>query len=220
MTSPAQRWRAEALAQKQATVDKLTTNERLIMQWIEHRRELSTIQSRQAKAERKAEFLPIYQGFIEGALNSPAKLAEKDAQMLVEVLVWHIDCGLFVQALPIAKYAVTHKLAPPDRYQRQLPVIIGEEVADTALRPEAETEHLILSEYLDLLDAYDMPDIVRAKLYKAHGYALARAEIFGEALTALRHALALDDKSGVKKDIERLERTIKNNAKTTESGGQ
>ena len=66
-----------------------------------------------------------------------------------------------------------------------------------------------------------MPDVVRAKLYKAHGNALSRADILGEAVQAYRHALALDDKCGVKKDIERLERTIKNaNKNTPEFGGQ
>ena len=44
---------------------------------------------------------------------------------------------------------------------------------------------------------------------------------YDEAVQAYRHALALDDKCGVKKDIERLERTIKNAHKNTpESGGQ
>ena len=221
MTSPAERWLAEARAKQQASTDQLTTNERLVMQWIEHRRELGTIQSRQAKIERKATFLPTYQGFLDGALSATATLAEKDAQMFVEVLVWHIDCGLFEQALPLAKYAVERKLAPPDRYQRQLPVIIADEVADTALHPDANTDHLVLAEYLDVLDGSDMPDVVRAKLYKAHGNALSRADILGEAVQAYRHALALDDKCGVKKDIERLERTIKNaNKNTPEFGGQ
>ena len=221
MTSPAERWLAEARAKQQASTDQLTTNERLIMQWIEHRRDLSTIQSRQGKIERKATYLPIYEGFLSGALANTAALAEKDAQMFVEVLVWHIDCARFEQALPLAQYAIERKLAPPDRYQRQLPVIIADEIADTALHPDANTNHLILAEYLDLLDDCDMPDVVRAKLYKAHGNALARAEMPGEAVHAYKQALSFDDKCGVKKDIERLERAIKNAAKNTpESGGQ
>ena len=221
MTSPAEQWLAEARAKQQATTDQLTTTERLVMQWIEHRRELSTIQSRQAKIERKGTFLPIYQGFLDGALSATATLAEKDAQMFVEVLVWHIDCALFEPALSLARYAIERKLAPPDRYQRQLPVIIADEIADTALHPDATTEQLVLAEYLDLLDDCDIPDIVRAKLYKAHGNALVRAELPGAAVHAYRQALSFDDKCGVKKDIERLERAIKNATKNSpESGGQ
>ncbi|MBJ9626084.1 terminase, partial [Burkholderia multivorans] len=61
----------------------------------------------------------------------------------------------------------------------------------------------------------DMPDEVRAKLHKAIGYGLAASHP-ASALDHLRRALQLFANVGVKKDIERLERELKNSA----SGGQ
>ena len=49
----------------------------------------------------------------------------------------------------------------------------------------------------------DMHDQVRAKLYKALGYALQDADS-PRALEYLRRALSLNDRVGVKKDIDRL----------------
>ena len=71
-----------------------------------------------------------------------------------------------------------------------------------------------------------MPDQVRAKLHKAMGLHLVRTATAADdnpetvpagaakaaraaALDHLRRALALNDKCGVKKDIERLERELK-----------
>ena len=60
-----------------------------------------------------------------------------------------------------------------------------------------------------------MPDEVRAKLHKAIGYGLAASDP-AKALDHLRRALQLFANVGVKKDIERLERELKNSA----TGGQ
>ncbi len=86
-----------------------------------------------------------------------------------------------------------------------------------------------LREVAELVAAEDMPDEVRAKLHKALGYgvyALAesvqpdRADALRrDALAQLRRALELHDKSGVKKDIERIERDIKNTAKASAQEG-
>ena len=54
----------------------------------------------------------------------------------------------------------------------------------------------------------DMPDEVRAKLYKAMGRTYIN-EDKKLALSHLRRALELNDKAGVKKDIETLEREIR-----------
>jgi hypothetical protein len=51
---------------------------------------------------------------------------------------------------------------------------------------------------------------VRAKLLKAIGYGYDQISDKPAALECLRKALELHDKVGVKKDIERIEREIKN----------
>jgi len=55
----------------------------------------------------------------------------------------------------------------------------------------------------------DMHDQIRAKLAKAAGYALRAAGRYEDALAKLKRALELDERIGVKKDIEQLEREIK-----------
>ena len=206
---------AQVKAQKQVTSDVLTTNEQLIMQWIDHRRELSAIQSMTERIARKATFLSIYDGFIDGVLSRTdgGVLAEKDAQMFAELLIWHIDCNQLVRAHEMTEYAIATSLAAPDRYNRQLPVIVADEVGDGALRPDADTTSEILVKFQEVLADSDMPDQSRAKLHKAAGYALIRETQLESALDELQTALGFDEKCGVKKDIERLTRDIKNASK-------
>jgi hypothetical protein len=141
------------------------------------------------------------------------------------VLVWRIDVGDFAGALPLAGYAIRHKLAMPDQYQRTTACLIAEEFANMVLKDpaaikSADVEALV--EVETLVRDQDMPDEVRAKLHKALGYVIAELATGHdrgtanacreEALAHLRRALELHDKSGVKKDIERIERDIKNAA--------
>ena len=100
----------------------------------------------------------------------------------------------------------------PDHYERSLACIVAEEAAELALRQLAagEAADVAALESIQAMTAdRDMPDEVRAKLCKALGYAL-RDAYPGAALLHLERALQLNSKVGVKKDIERLEREIKN----------
>lgn len=54
-----------------------------------------------------------------------------------------------------------------------------------------------------------MPDKVRAQLHKIIGYLYRDSGKDALALERLKNALILDNKSGVKKDIERLESAIR-----------
>jgi len=58
----------------------------------------------------------------------------------------------------------------------------------------------------------DMPDEVRAKLKKVIGLLQEKLGAFEAAIENLRTALVLHNGSGVKKDIERIARAIKNKA--------
>lgn len=169
------------------------------------RRRLKGIQSIQGKAELKRVLLPDYQPWIEGALAGDSG-AQDD--VLMTVMVWYIDAGDFNAALPVAAYALRHKLTLPDQYQRTLGTLIVEEFSDQALREKNVPADVLLQVDLLTLDA-DMPDEVRAKLYKALGFMLAEADK-RKALHYLNKALSLHEKCGVKKDIEKLERELRN----------
>lgn len=186
-----------------------TAYELMLAKLAEDRRRLHEIQSIERKIELKARLLPDYAAWVDGALAGGHGVQD---DVLMTVMVWRIDVGDLAGALDIARHALAHRLAMPDQYKRSTACLIAEEFADQALRREAIDADLTgwLCQAEQLVAGEDMPDEVRAKLQKAIGYGLAGTGAKAEALDYLKRALVLHEKVGVKKDIERLEREIKN----------
>lgn len=187
-----------------------TAYELMLLKLAEDKRRLSDIQSLERRAEVKRELLPEYAAWVQGALDGGHGVQD---DVLMTVMVWSIDTGDLEQALRIGAYAIEHQLVMPDQYKRGTACLIAEELADHALRlkdgiDEATTDSLIAAD--GITAGQDMPDEVRAKLLKAIGLGLDRRGDKPAALDHLKRALALHDKVGAKKDIERLEREIKN----------
>ena len=198
--------------------------ELMLVQLAEHRRRLKDIQSIERKIEAKRQFLPDYDAWIDGALA-----AGNGAQDLIftTVLVWHIDAGNYRRALQMAPYAVKHNLQMPDQYDRSLGTVLIDEFGAAALGGKMTIDEArdLLPEVIDLTAALDAPDQARAKLHKAMGYAwigktgpadvdydVVPLPAVKAGLNQLQRALNLFDQVGVKKDIERLERRLKNAA--------
>lgn len=203
--------------------------ELMLARLAEDRRRLKEVQSIERKIEVKRTLLPEYEPWVTGALESGR--GGQDA-VLMTIMVWRIDTGDYSGALQIAEYALAHDLVMPDHYQRGVPTVISEEIADRALAilsTGGEFDHVCLSTVEQLTRDCDMPDEVRAKVHKALGLALAAkagnppfagpslhyAEI---ARDHLRRALQLHDRVGVKKEIERLDRALKNSPAATDAG--
>ncbi|MFQ1853759.1 phage terminase small subunit [Aeromonas veronii] len=215
MTSPARAHRERMLAALQGAAspeqDRTAANayELQLMQLAEHRRTLKGIQSIERKIDAKRTMLATYKPWIDGLLA-----ADRGGQddVLVTVMLWHLDTGDLEGAFNMADYVIRHGLNTPDQYDRTAPTLIAEEVADTAIKlQEAGTgpSYGLLSAYIELLKGSDMFDQVHAKLHKAVGRA-ALAEGFKEpAAEHYRRALELHDKVGLKRDLEVLEREIK-----------
>lgn len=180
------------------------------------KRRLKEIQSIERKIDLKRVLLPDYQDWVAGAL-AEGRGAQDD--VLMTVMLWRFDTQDFHGGLDIARYALNYRLAMPDAYERSTATVIAEEVAINAMalldKGEPVDVHLLF-EAEGITRDQDMPDEVRAKLHKAIGYAL-RDNNKSEALNHLRRALELHDKVGVKKDIEKLERELKNAAAGTGS---
>lgn len=170
------------------------------------RRRLSSIKSVQSKIAVKREVLPEYAEYIAGALEG-GRGAQDD--VLTTIMVWRVDAGDYAGALDIASYALQHRLTLPDQYDRSLATVIAEEFAEAALttiKAGGTFDREQLHQVADLTSSYDMHDQVRAKLYKAMGYAaMDKPEV---ALPYLHRALALHDRVGVKNDIDRLEKEL------------
>lgn len=220
MASPARQHfeRASAATSQAAESDNprdANVYELMLHKLAQDKRRLKDVQSMERKAEVKREILAEYQPWIDGVLSGEQGVQD---DVLVTVMVWSIDAGYLHNALRIARYVIQHKLAMPDQYKRNPPCLLAEEFSDIALRDlsaatktEAELVDLaaILQEINELTQAEDMPDEVRAKLHKAIGLTLTATDK-PAALEHLRRAITLHDKAGVKKDIEKLERELKN----------
>lgn len=224
MTSPARRHFLRATAAAAAAQDPAaapqtaTAYELMLYQLAEHRRQLKQLQSIDRKVAAKRQFLPDYEPWVEGVL---AGNHGGQDDVLVTVMVWRIDVGDLTGALPLIDYALRHGLSMPDQYHRGIAVVAAEEFADYALRQLQATgtaDAAPLLQVAELTAAHDMHDEVRAKLHKAIGYALRDSDP-AAALAHLNTALQRHDKVGVKKDIERLERQLRQpNTAPAESG--
>ncbi|CAD5269900.1 MULTISPECIES: phage terminase small subunit [Halomonadaceae] len=226
MTSPARR-HFERVSAAQAAADageapmQGEAFELMQAALFEDYRLLKSTQSMERKAEIKREILPKYADYITGVLEA-GQGAQDD--VLMRVMLWRIDAGDLAGAIAIAKYAIKHGLTPPDQFERGTAAIIAEEVADQALKllddDNTNTTELLaqLEEVEQLTGDADMHDQIRAKLHKALGYAQRANAQLEAAQTNLERALSLNDRIGVKKDLERLEREIKQNAAAKPTG--
>lgn len=225
MTSPARKHFLQAMAAASAAVamaDEPQTSDAYQLvkaSLIEDRRRLHDIQSIERKIEAKRTMLPVYQPYIAGVLEA-GNGAQDD--VLMTLMVWHLDVGDIASALPIAEYALKHNLNSAEQYQRSTAAILVEESSDTLLRTGLKpvweqgeiqnptdaihTEQLAHMQAVEMLTReHDMHDQVRAKLYKTIGYLNALQRNYSGALAVLNRAVELDANCGVKKDIERLQ---------------
>ena len=209
-----------------ANLDPAQTSAYELMQaqLYEHRRALKAIQSIERKVEAKRDYLPLYWPWVDGVLAGGRGAPD---MVLTTVLVWAIDAGEYPRALQIAEYVLAHGLSLPDQYQRDPATTLIDEMAEAGLKgklPAAEAV-LLLQRVEALTRERDVPDQARAKLHKAIGYALIGrtaasevdykdlpADLAAQALPYLHRAFELFEGVGVKKDIERLERRVKDAA--------
>ncbi|EEX3304646.1 terminase endonuclease subunit [Escherichia coli] len=214
MATPAQRhaMRVSAIRASQrenAPLRHASAYEQMLVKLAADRRTLSEIRSKERKADKKRELLPLYLPWIAGVLESGTG-AQDD--ILMTVMLWRLDAGDITGAIEIARYALRHGLSMPENHSRTAPYMLAEEVALAALRARAAAGEPVdaaqLLEVIGMTEAADMPDEVRARLHKVTGLALRDAGQLPEALEHLKRALQLDTNVGVRKDIETLGREL------------
>jgi tetratricopeptide (TPR) repeat protein len=197
-----------------------TNYELMLMQLTEHRRILKTVQALARKLQTKAQFLPDYDAYIDGTLRGDSGVQD---EVFVTVLLWHIDVGNIARATELATYALRHDLVMPDRFERNLACTLAEEIAEMAARLQ-DTDTPVTSgqllAVLELTAECDMYDEARAKLWRQLGQAYEAESLLPQALEAYQRALALNDKVGVKKFIEKIGRELKQADKQTTQGTQ
>ncbi|MBY0463445.1 MAG: terminase [Burkholderiales bacterium] len=227
--TPAQRHRIHHLALQQAAHAQAihdhgqavgTAYELQLAQLHQHRLHLKGIQSIEKKIEAKSAMLPEYDAYIDGVLQAKSGLQD---DVIATVLIWHIDAGNYPRALQLARYALDSGIKPPDHYNRDLPTIIQDEVAEAILSGKLTGADAvqIAAQAMALTETADTPDQAKSKLHKAAGWAILgktgghdvdmktrTLKACREAMPLLKRAMELDTRAGVKKDIERLERRL------------
>jgi hypothetical protein len=187
------------------------------------RKRLHEIQSVEAKVAAKREMLPEYESWISGLVETGTAMRLGSADpVLPTVMVWKIDTGDFAGALVLAAYVLEHNIKLPDQFKRQAATLIVEDIAEAALKLllAGNAFDLTTLETVGSLTVdHDMPDEVRAKLFKALGLELARRaegqeialtarRLLERALPMLKRAHELHDRSGVKDRIKKVEKAL------------
>lgn len=228
--TPAQRHRARILAaqaaEQAAAADPFgpmlgAEHELMLAQLHAHLRTLKAIQSVERKIDAKRTMVGDFDNYLDGVLEADAGV--QDA-VVTTVMVWHLDVGNWSQGLQLAEYAMRHGLSLPDQYNRNLATLLLDEVSEAAIKGQLSGRDALaaLAKVDQLTADCDAHDQARAKLHKAIGWicmgktatqdADAKDLPLDMATLAFRHltrAMELNDKAGVKKDVERLDRRLK-----------
>lgn len=201
--------------------------ELLRAQLAQHQIALRAVQSIERKVEMKGQYLTL-DSYVDWIKTTLASGTGAQDDLFVTLMVWSIDCYKMGQAAVMADYVLTHGLTMPDRFERSAPAVLAEEFALVYLSGKWPASEPPAYTTLDLIraktDGMDMHDQIRAKLYKAMGYAVLGLlstndteaftaiplDLLQLALPMLVRAIELFDGVGVKKDIERIERAIRN----------
>ena len=168
------------------------------------KRQLKRVQSMEFKAERKARLVPMYKDYIDGVISSGAGLQDV---VLMTIMVWRIDIGDIGGALQIGRYAIQNDIVMPPQFKRDSATTLAEEVAEYYYNHRYALDNAILIETAAMTDELDMPDEVRAKLYRMIGlsYESNDSEL---ALAAFERALTLNVRIGVKRSITQLKKKL------------
>lgn len=163
---------------------------------------LSNIQSISHKIELKKEFLPFYLPWIEGTI---AEGVGGQNDMLVKLMVWCLDAHEFKTATDIAEYALLNDFVMPEPFTRDVATVFVEQLSDEMLKnvESVGAHYELIQRAVASTTAQDMPDQVRAKLYRVLGDSLKDAKP-DDAIHAYETAIKLDDKVGCKKDLTQL----------------
>ena len=181
---------------------------------------LRNIDSIERKIEAKRQMIERYRPWVQGAVEGNTG---RQDEIVSTMLIWAIDVAEWPLAIALARYVLAHGIELPERYNRKPATLIAEEFATAGLGDEPAIELETLQAVQELTAEQDMHDQVRAKLHKAIGLAFAakadtfdaeaesgvaggKASLLDAALAELNRALALNEKAGVKKLIERLTR--------------
>ena len=107
-------------------------------------RQMQDVQSVEARNPMKAEFAKAFSPWIEGVLAAGAEGRAAQDKILVQNLVWAIDYRDFAYALRRATHAIRFNRALPERFNRTLPCMLAEDIAELSLAQADLVSHCLL----------------------------------------------------------------------------
>lgn len=164
--------------------------------------QIKSLQSKTARNERKAAALPEYTPYIEGVLASGVS---PQNDMLLILMVWALDTQALALATDIAQFALLNNMTMPEPFSRDVATVFAEQFADEIIKNDAKADDGLVKKAIDVVTDSDMPDEVRAKLYRAYGLVVA-LHSKADAISAYEMALKLDPQVGCKTDLARLKK--------------
>ena len=196
-----------------ADLGSLSAYQRLLKNLHDDKVLLKSVSSIADKVHIKKQALPAYQEWIDGI--TAAGTVQADDRVAATVIVWMIDCGLLDEAMPLADVLIHSGLESADEYSRSMPEIIIEQMADqieSGSEISAESLKTLIewatAKKEDGLHEINLADVIRAKLLKAAGEKAEASDDNETALNLYRQAVGYNDKAGVKKRIEALEKQL------------
>jgi hypothetical protein len=199
----------------------------LMAQLIEHRRQLKDIGATEKKIEAKRGMVEYYDDYVDAVLDAGEKTGKAvQDDIVVTMMIWHLDLEHWSRAFQIAAHVLQFGLQMPPPFTRGVPTFLAEQVADAALKADTLDQDFpldVLQEVFAMVQPYDIYDVVGAKLRKAIGFRFLRISKADNpdgpaggteaakraALEWLRGAYSIDEKCGVKKEMEILQRALK-----------
>lgn len=215
MVSPARRHfiresaRLQNQAAAEANLENLPIYQRLLLSLQKDKAALKLIESIQDKARAKAEMLPQYAEWMKGVTETAHP--SQDDEIFTTCLLWMIDTGALDEAVLLAEFAIDKRMQTGDDYQRTLPTLLIEQIAE-----QITAGHTISESHLDRLikivldkngngtHAVDMPDEVRAKFLKAAGLWHQEFGSKDRAADLYERALSYNEKVGVKRLLKAI----------------
>jgi hypothetical protein len=174
-----------------------------------HRMELKKVKSTPTKIIKKREFIHEYLDYVDGVIAADTG---KQDDVLMFILVWALDIGMFDRALDMATYALMHDLKMPEPFKRDVQDVLIEQLAEYALlhKDDADQKDMLLRDLniaMSLVSDLDMTDQVLSKAYKALGL-LYQDNDLSKAVENLQLALDFDETCGVKTILNKLKKQV------------
>ena len=179
-------------------------------------RTLKAIASTERKEEAKKEILGKYEAFIDATLAADKGF---ESDIIAFNLVWNFDAKNFARALAIGKHSIKHGLSLPKDFKRKTAAFVLESMTAAAARDLNATVEEgftldLLAEAMNITEATDIHDEIKANAHKMYGMHLAKPEeaskqTLQEALRNLQRAESLNKNVGAKKAREKIESRLK-----------